>query len=441
LGARVAVVEEREVGGVCLNRGCIPTKALNASIEVFRLLKNAKKFGMQSDSVGIDFTQVMARKDKVVGLLRGGIEYLFRERGVHLFRGKGRLISKNLIQVELEGRRKEVRGESFIIATGSRPAVPSPFPSDSPLIMTTDECLSLSGIPESILIVGGGAIGVEFASIFTELGSKVTIVEMMDRLLPGEDRDLSLQLERSFKRRKSRVITSHKVEEVMDEGDKVRVILSQGEEVEVSKILVCTGRIPNIEGIGLEGIGVSTSTGWVSVNEKMETNIPGVYAAGDLIGPPLLAHVAFAEGIVAAENALGAKKSMDYRAIPRCIFANPELAGAGLTEDEAREKYPVKVSTFPLKSLGMAQALGEWEGLVKMIAHAETDEILGVHIMGHHASSLIAEAALAIQAGLKVKDIEETIHAHPTMPEALLETAQAIHDRAIHIPTSVQHKS
>jgi len=440
LGARVAVVEEREVGGVCLNRGCIPTKALNASIETLRLLRSSKKFGISSDAVTINFTEMMTRKDKVVSLLRGGVEFLFRERGVDLFKGKGRIINKNSIQVKGNDKIELLKGKALIIATGSRPARPSSFPSNSPFVLDTEDWFNLREVPESLLVVGGGAIGVEFASIFTELGSKVTIVEMMDRLLPGEDRDLSLQLERSFKRRKSRVITSHKVEEVMDEGDKVRVILSQGEEVEVSKILVCTGRLPNTKEIGLEEIGVSTSQGWVMVNERMETNLPGIYAAGDITGRFLLAHVAFAEGIVAAENALGAKNSMDYRAIPRCIFANPELAGAGLTEDEAREKYPVKVSTFPLKSLGMAQALGEWEGFVKMIAHAETDEVLGVHIMGHQASSLIAEAALAIQTHLRVKDIEETIHAHPTMPEALLETAQAIHDRAIHIPGFIQHR-
>jgi dihydrolipoamide dehydrogenase len=441
MGAKVAVVEEREVGGVCLNRGCIPTKTLNASVEILRLLRKARKFGIQSDSINIDFAQVMARKDKVVGLLRGGVEYLFRERAIRLFHGKGRFVSRSSVQVEGEGKTEEFRGKSFIIATGARPVVPPSFPSDSPLIMTSDECLSLSEIPESLLIVGGGAIGVEFASIFAEFGSKVTLVEVMEKLLPGEDKDLSLQLENSFRRRKIKVLTSNKVESIKCDEDKVKVLLAQGEEMTVSRVLVCTGRLPNTEGIGLEEIGVSIFNGWISVNEKMETNIPGVYAGGDVIGSPLLAHVAFAEGIVAAENALGAKRSMDYRAIPRCIFANPELAGAGLTEDEAREKYPVKVSTFPLKSLGMAQALGEWEGLVKMIAHAETDEILGVHIMGHQASSLIAEAALAVQAHLKVKDIEETIHAHPTMPEALLETAQAIHDRAIHIPASLQHKS
>jgi len=441
LRAKVAVIEEREVGGVCLNRGCIPTKALNASIETLRLLRSSKKFGISSDAVTINFTEMMTRKDKVVSLLRGGVEFLFRERGVDLFKGKGKIINRNSLQVEGNNKIELLKGKALIIATGSRPARPSPFLPDSPFVLDTEDWFNLREVPESLLVAGGGAVGVEFASIFAELGSKVTIVEMMDRLLPGEDRDLSLQLEKSFKRRKIRVITSSKVNDVRDKGGSVSVVLSQGEEVEVSKILVCTGRLPNTKEIGLEEIGVSTSQGWVMVNERMETNVAGVYAAGDITGRFLLAHVAFAEGIVAAENALGAKKSMDYRAIPHCIFANPELAAVGLTEDEAREKYPVKVSTFPLKSLGMAQALGEWEGLVKMIAHAETDEVLGVDIMGHQASSLIAEAALAIQAGLKVKDIEDTIHAHPTMPEALLETAQAIHDRAIHIPTSVQHKS
>jgi dihydrolipoamide dehydrogenase len=440
LGAKVAVVEEREVGGVCLNRGCIPTKTLNASIEMLRHLKNAGKFGLRADSITVDFQEIIGRRDKVISLLRGGVEFLFRERGVHLVRDKGKIMNRNSIQVKGNDKIELLKGKALIIATGSRPARPSSFPSNSPFVLDTEDWLNIHEIPESLLIVGGGAVGVEFASIFAELGSKVTIVEMMERLLPEEDRDLSTQIERSFKRRKIRVITSSKVDDVRDKGGSVSVVLSQGEEVEVSKILVCTGRLPNTKEIGLEEIGVFTSQGWVMVNERMETNLPGIYAAGDVTGKFLLAHVAFAEGIVAAENALGAKKSMSYHAVPRCIFANPEIAAVGMNEDEAKGKYPIKVSTFPLKSLGMAQALGEWEGLVKMIAHGETDEVLGVHIVGHQASSLIAEAALAIQAGLKVKDIEETIHAHPTMPEALLETAQAIHDRAIHIPQLVQHR-
>ncbi|MCX5884460.1 MAG: dihydrolipoyl dehydrogenase [Proteobacteria bacterium] len=441
LGAKVAVVEERKVGGVCLNKGCIPTKTLNASVEMLRHLRNAGKFGLHAGSFTVDFQEIIGRRDKVISLLRGGVEFLFRERGVHLVRGKGKIISRDSIQVEGNDKIELLKGKALIIATGSRPARPSSFPSNSPFVLDTEDWFNLREVPESLLVVGGGAVGVEFASIFAELGSKVTIVEMMERLLPGEDRDLSAQLERSFKRRKIRIITSAKVDALRYEGERAKVLLSQGEEMEASRILLCTGRIPNIEGIGLEGIGVSTSKGWVSVNERMETNLPGIYAAGDITGGILLAHVAFAEGIVAAENALGAQKSMSYHAVPRCIFANPEIAAVGMTEDEAKGEYPIKVSTFPLKSLGVAQALGEWEGLVKMIAHAETDEVLGVHIAGHQASALIAEAALAIQAGLKVKEIEETIHAHPTMPEALLETAQAIHDRAIHIPTSVQHKS
>jgi dihydrolipoamide dehydrogenase len=440
LGAKVAVVEERDVGGVCLNRGCIPTKTLNASVEMLRHVMNAGKFGLHAGSFTIDFQEIIGRRDKVISLLRGGVEFLFRERGVHLIRGKGKIMNRNSIQVEGNNKIELLKGKTLIIATGSRPARPSPFPSNSPFVLDTEDWFNLRDIPDTLLLIGGGAVGVEFASIFAELGSRVTVVEMMERLLPKEDRDLSEQLERSFKRRKIRIITSAKVDALRYERERAKVLLSQGEEIEASRILICIGRLPNTEGIGLEEIGVSCAQHWISVNEKMESSIPGVYAAGDVIGSPLLAHVAFAEGIVAAENALGAKKSMDYRAIPHCIFANPELAAVGLTEDEAREKYPVKVSIFPLKSLGMAQALGEWEGFVKMIAHVETDEVLGVHIMGRQASSLIAEAALAIQAHLKVKDIEETIHAHPTMPEAVRETAQAIHDRAIHIPALIQHK-
>jgi dihydrolipoamide dehydrogenase len=295
--------------------------------------------------------------------------------------------------------------------------------------------LGVTYLPGHLLVVGGGAVGVEMAAIFRELGSQVTIVEALARLLPEGDAEMSEYLAGVLRRRKVKALCGVRVEAVEERAGGFGVRLSDGSEISPDTILVAVGRRLNTEGLGLEALGVETERGRLVVDDHMQTNVPGLYAAGDVVGGWLLAHVAFAEGICAAEHALGLSESrMDYGVVPRCTFTLPEYAAVGLSEEEAAARHPVKVARFPFKSLGMAQALGELEGLVKVIAHAETDHILGAHIIGPHAADLTAELALAMRGGLTSRAVMETIHAHPTLSEAVLEVAQALHGRAIHIP-------
>ena len=434
LGCRAAVVEAGHLGGVCLNRGCIPTKAIRASVELFSRARRARNWGIKAEGVQADLPAIMERKDKVVGMLRNGIAQLFRGNGVSLFEGRGRLLSPQEIEVDSQGEKIRLKAQRVVIATGSRPAFPPPFAAGMPGIMTTDDILQIRELPASLLIVGGGVIGVEMASILAELGSSVTVAEMRPRLLPAEDGEVVDNLTRWLKRQKVKVITGTAAVEVQHGDDgKMRVLFASGQVWEGQAVLIAAGRAPNVEEIGLEEAGFKEISGPLRVNERMETEVPGIYAAGDVAGGWLLAHVAFMEGIVAAENAAGKESRMDYRVVPRCIFSFPEYGAVGLSEEEAKARFPVRTVTFPFRSLGMAQALGEWEGMVKLITHEETGEILGGHILGPHAGDLIAEVALAMRQGIPARGIMETIHIHPTLSEAVLEAAQAVYGQAIHI--------
>lgn len=433
LGCRVAVVESRQLGGVCLNRGCIPTKAIKASVDLLHRVRQAKDYGLEIDgAVRPNIGAIIARKEKVVGLLRGGVAQLFRGNGVVLYEGRGHLVSPGELVVEGEGGTIQLKTKKVVIATGSRPLLSGPFAGDKQGILTTDDILNVSVVPKSLIIVGAGAIGVEMASIMAELGSTVTLLEMEGRILPREDAEMVAYLTRMLKRQKVKIITGISVTEV-EPGAKVRMTLSDGQAMEGDAILVAVGRKPNIEEIGLVEAGFGLKGGPLPVNDRMETAIPDIYAAGDVIGGWLLAHVAFAEGIVAAENAAGRESRMDYRVVPRCIFSIPEYGAVGLSEEEAKERFPSGSYSFPLKSLGMAQAMGEWEGMVKLVVHEKTGEILGGHVIGPHAGDLIAEIALAMRHGIPARGIVETIHTHPTLSEGVLEVAQAVCGQAIHI--------
>lgn len=433
LGRRVAVVESRHLGGVCLNRGCIPTKTIKASVDVLYRARRAKDYGLEIDgSVRPDIGAIIARKEKVVGLLRGGVAQLFRGNGVALYEGRGRLAAPGELVVEGEGSTVRLKAKKVVLATGSRPLLPGPFAGDKQGVLTTDDILNIGAVPVSLLIAGAGAIGVEMASIMAELGSTVTLLEMEGRILPREDAEMAAYLTRMLKRQKVKIITGVSVTEV-ESGDQVRLALSDGRTLEGEAVLVAAGRKPNIEEIGLEETGLGPEGGSLAVNERMETAVAGIYAAGDITGGWLLAHVAFAEGIVAAENAAGLERRMDYRVVPRCIFSIPEYGAVGLPEEEAKERFPATSFSFPLKSLGMAQAMGEWEGLVKLVVHQKTGVILGGHIIGPHAGDLIAEIALAMRQGIPARGIVDTIHTHPTLSEAVLEAAQAACGQAIHI--------
>jgi dihydrolipoamide dehydrogenase len=437
LGARVAVVEERELGGVCLNRGCIPTKTVRASAEVGRTLRRAREFGFAPVEAVPDIAAILARKDRVVGALRSSVERLFRARRVDLVEGRGRLTGPTRIEVEGSGGLDLIEAERIVVTTGSRPAGLKVFPA-GPRVFRADDFLLSPVLPRHLLVVGGGVVGVEMASIYRELGSEVTVVEALGRILLSEDEEMAAQLLRVLQRRKVQVLCGVTVAAVTETPEGLRVTLSDGTELQVDAVLQAVGRRFNTDGLGLEELGAGLDRGRLVVDAFQRTNLPGLYGAGDVTGGWLLAHVAFAEGIGAAENALGGERPVDQRVIPRCVFSLPEYAAVGLSEEEAALKQRIKVARFPVKSVGMGLALGELEGLVKLVAETDTDRILGAHVLAPHAGDLIAEISVAMQAGLPSRALMETIHVHPTLSEGILEAAQALHGQAIHLPPDAQ---
>ncbi|MBI5017894.1 MAG: dihydrolipoyl dehydrogenase [Deltaproteobacteria bacterium] len=433
LGARVAVVEEREVGGVCLNRGCIPTKTVRASAEVGRTLRRAREFGFAPVEAVPDLAAILARKDRVVRALRSSIERLFQARRVDLVEGRGRLKGRTRIEVQGPGGPDLVDAERIVVATGSRSAEFPVFP-PSPRVFRADDLLFSPVLPRHLLVVGGGTIGVEMASLYRELGSEVTVVEALGRILSSEDEEMAAQLLQILRRRKIRVFCGITVTSAAESPEGLRVSLSDGSELQVDAVLLAVGRGLNTDSIGLEELGVLLDRGRLVVDEHQRTNLAGLYGAGDVTGGWLLAHVAFAEGIGAAENALGLERPVERRVIPRCVFSLPEYAAVGLSEEEAAREHRVKVARSPVKGIGMAQALGELEGLVKLVADADTDRLLGAQVLAPHAGDLIAEVAVAMRAGLPSRALLETLHVHPTLSEGILEVAQALHGQAIHLP-------
>ena len=438
LGAEVTVIEESEVGGTCLNRGCIPTKTLIASAEVLHKARNAKSYGLELEgTVSPNIRKIVERKDKVVGVQVKGIRGLFKSWGVGLVEGRGVIAGPGKINVTLkDGSAEEVETDRIIIATGSRPAQIPVFPFDGEKILSSDNAINPGSIPKSLLIVGAGVIGCEFAFIYKEFGAEVTMVEMMPHAISTEDEEISLILERELKKNKIKLLTGTSVEKVDVKGDGVSVQLSDGKTIEAEKVLVSIGRAVNTKDIGLEAAGVKTGQrGEIIVDSRMQTNIEGIYAIGDVTGGIMLAHLASKEGIVAVENAMGGNSEVNYNVIPAAIFTSPEVGSVGLREKQAAEKgIKYKVGRFQFRSLGKAHAMGEIAGLFKIISEEDTDKILGAHIIGPHAPDLIHEIAVAMEKGLTVKDIANTIHAHPTLAEGIMEAAEDVHDAAIHCP-------
>jgi dihydrolipoamide dehydrogenase len=437
LGAEVTVIEDNGVGGTCLNRGCIPTKTMIASTELLAKIKELDKFGMQlKGEVVASITRIIERKDKVVSTQVKGIKGLFKSWGITLIEGRGVLVSPTRIEVETKnGETFTVEADKIIIATGSRPAEVPAFPFDGKNIVSSTEALEFKEIPESLLIIGAGIIGSEFACIYRELGTEITMVEMLPRAVATEDYEISELLEREFKKKKIALYKEVRVDalEVTDEG--VRASLSDGRELKAEKVLVAVGRALNSANLGLETVGVETGKrGNIIVNSRMETNVPGIYAIGDVTGGMLLAHVSSREGIVAVKNSMGTETEMDYSVVPSAIFTSPEVASVGLREHQAIEKgIAFKTGHFQFRALGKAHAIGEIAGFLKVIAEEGTDKVLGVHIIGPHASIIIHEAALAMKTGRTAGDIAETIHAHPTLSEGLMEAAEDVHGEAIHV--------
>lgn len=438
LGAEVIVIEDTEVGGTCLNRGCIPTKTLIASSEALNKVKNCEDYGLElNGSVSPNIQKIIERKNKVISIQVKGIRSLFKSWGVNLIEGKGMLLSPEKVEVEKRDGTREVLGaDRIIIATGSRPARIPIFPFDGERILSSDDALNIKEIPRSLLIVGAGVIGCEFACIFSEFGTEITMVEMLPRAVSTEDTEISELLERELKKRKIKLFTDVSVNRVEGLKDGIHSYLSDGKEIVTEKVLVSIGRELNSDNIGLEAIGVRKgSRGEIIVNEMMETNISGIYAAGDVTGGILLAHVASREGIVAAINACGGDARMDYSVVPAAIFTSPEIASVGLREYQATERgINIRTGHFQFRALGKAHAMGEISGFIKIIADADNDRVLGCHIIGPHASDLIHEVALAMRTGIKAKDIAETIHAHPTLAEGIMEAAEDVHGEAIHVP-------
>jgi dihydrolipoamide dehydrogenase len=438
LGAEVTVIEDDEVGGTCLNWGCIPTKTVIASAEMYAKTRELEAFGIElKGEVAANLLKIQERKNKVVGTQVKGIRSLFRSWGITLKEGRGVLISPKEIEViSKNGANERLSADKIIVATGSRPFSIPAFPFDGQRIISSNEAVNLSEIPKSLLIVGAGVIGSEFACIFSALGSDVTMVEMMNRAVATEDHEVSELLEREFRKKKIKLFTKTGVQKVEVRDDGVHAFVTDGKELVAEKVLVSIGRTLNSDNIGLETVGIEKGKkGEIAVNSRMETTVPGIYAIGDVVGGMLLAHVASREGIVAASNAMGTDAVMDYSAVPAAIFTSPEIASVGLREFQAAEKgLKIRTGRFLFRGLGKAHAIGEIAGFIKVIADEATDRIVGAHIVGPHASDLIHEYAVAMQNGLTARDVARTIHAHPTLSEGLMEAAEDVHGEAIHVP-------
>ena len=438
LGLKAVLIEKDKLGGVCLNRGCIPTKALVSTAELLNNLQRAGEFGIQVKDYSFDFPAIMKRKEMITRRLSSGVEQLMKTNQVRVIRGEGQIIEPGTVEVtDIAGQKEVIKAKNIIIATGSK-VMKLPIPGiDSEGVITSDEALSLSELPSRMLIIGGGVVGIEFAGIFKALGVEVAVVEMLPRILLPIDEEISRQLTQLLKRKGIEILTDCKVKEIRKNNRNLEVLVStnNGEKkLETEKVLLAAGRVPELGNIDVQGLGIELDKGAIKVDEKMRTNIPGIYAVGDVVGKIMLAHVASREGIVAVENISGKEVLMDYKVVPNCVFSMPEVASVGLTEEEARkENDNIKVSKFPFMANGKALGMGETEGMVKIIADSNTLELLGVHILGAHASDLIAEGTLALSMEATAFEIVNTIHAHPTLAEAIAEAAEGIIGKPIHL--------
>jgi len=436
-GADVTVVEKDLLGGTCLNRGCIPTKALLGSVEALHKARSGAEFGfVAAGDIKPDFARMMERKSAISKQLRDGIHALFKKNKVKLVVGDGRIIAAGTVQVETADGTVTLEADKIIIATGSEPARLPFFDFDQPTVLTSTGALELTSIPETLLIIGAGVIGCEFASVFSELGTTITMVEMMPQMLPLEDTRLAKQFQQIFKKKGIEVLLKTKVDGIAEYGaNHITANIEGGNQITAEKMLVSIGRQPNSKGIGLETVGVETDgRGYIVVNDKLETSAPNVYAIGDVNGGILLAHVASYEGLVAVENCLGGDQERDLKVVPSCIYTLPEIASIGLTEDQARDEgFEPITGTFRLGAAGKALAIGEAVGYIQLVADRNTDKVLGANMMGPHVTDLIHEIAVAIKNDLTVRQIGDTIHAHPTIGEALMEAAHDVHGESVHV--------
>jgi dihydrolipoamide dehydrogenase len=448
LGLKVGVIEKQKaLGGTCLIWGCIPTKALLEHAHALKVVQNVKEWGVTigEGAVGIDMSQVQARKDKIVTGLTKGIEFLFKKNKIVWIKGTARITGRGKVEVE-DGDAQSVSAREIVIATGSAPRGVPGVEIDRKRIITSDEAIALREVPKSMVVLGSGAVGVEFASIFRRFGSQVTIIELLPRLVPLEDEAVSAELLKSFKKQGMAIHTSTRVTKAAASanGVDIEAQLPDGsiEKISADYLLVATGRGPVTAGLGVEALGFNLDRGYLAVDPLFRTGVPGFSAVGDVItfgagGPPhpQLAHVSSAEGVIAAERIAGRDvKPINYDHVPACTYCDPEIGSVGLTERKAREKgYDVQIGTFPFFVLGRAKMAGEAEGFVKVVAEKKYDEVLGVHMIGPRATELVAEATLALRLECTVEELIRTIHAHPTFSEAVGEAAHATHGAAIHM--------
>lgn len=437
LGKETILVEKENLGGVCVNIGCIPSKALIRVAKMKNRLEAFKQIGLEASDVRIDLAKVQTWKEGVVSRLVSGIEYLCKNNSVNVIKGVARFTGPDTIEVKTATGTEAIEAENMIIATGTRPVEIPGFSFDGTNVVTTTEMLALRQIPQKLVVVGAGVSGLEMATMYAQLGSKVTVIELLEQLLPGVvmDNEIIRVVERAFRKLGIEYHVKSRAKEFRD--GKVYAILEDGKDAVFAcdKVLVSVGRRPNTDQIGLEKTGVQTDQhGWIKVDKKLQTNVAGIYAIGDVVGPPLFAHKASKDGVVAAEVIAGMNSEADYRGIAWAVFTDPEIASVGLTESQAREKgYELLVGKFPFSALGRAKLAGETDGFVKIVADKESELVLGVHIIGPEASDLISEAALAVEMGATLEDIAFTIHPHPTLPEAIMEAAAAAKGKAIDI--------
>lgn len=439
LGMKVGVVEKAELGGICLNWGCIPTKALLKSAQVFDYINHAKEYGIDVKDASVDFAGVVKRSRDVAAGMSKGIQFLFKKNKIDHIAGFGKLKSNKVVEVEDEkGKKAEYGAENIIVATGGRSRELPNLKIDNKKIIGYREAMVLDKIPESMIVVGSGAIGVEFAYFYKSMGTKVTIVEYMPDVVPVEDQEISKQLEKSFKKAGISIMTSSEVTNVDTKGKKCKVTIKtkKGEEqLECDIVLSAVGIATNIEGIGLEDTGVATDKGKVLVDEYYKTNISGIYAIGDIVHGPALAHVASAEGIICVEKIAGKKpEPLDYNNLPGCTYCQPEIASVGFTEKAAKEAgYDIKIGKFPFSASGKASAAGAKEGFVKVIYDAKYGEWLGAHMIGANVTEIIAEVVAARKLETTGHEIIKSVHPHPTMSEAVMEATAAAYNEVIHL--------
>lgn len=442
LGFKTVVIDKNNLGGICLNWGCIPTKSLLKNAEIFDTIKNhGKDFGITAKELSFSFKDIIKRSRDIADRISKNVEFLVKKNKVDRIRGFGKLISQNQIDIfNKEGKKIDsVTAEKIIIATGARPRAIPQIPVDRKNIITSTEAMILDELPKELIVIGAGAIGIEFAYFYNVLGTKVTIIEMLENILPIEDKEVSQALEKNFRKRGMEIFTNTVVEKAEIKGKKVTVIINQNgkkKELSADKVLSAIGVVGNVEGFGLEELGVEIFKNHIKVDKNTyQTNIPNIYGIGDVIGPPWLAHVASAEGIHCVEGIKGIKNPpIDYDNIPGCTYCQPQVASVGLTEQKAKELgYEIKVGKFPFMASGKAFAVGEREGFVKLIFDANYGEILGGHIIGSEATELIAEVALARALEATGHSIIKTVHAHPTLSESIMEAAANAYGEAIHI--------